>query len=588
MAQTNFTPILTYKSDTAAAVPSAGNLINSANGAELAVNTADKRLFTKDSGGSVVELGTNPSSVTLPNGTANGVVYANGSKVLTTGSALTFDGTNLGLQSATNAYAGSRNGATFRANSGNGFEFILQSTNATAGTSTGFATAVTGNDIYFVNRLDGFYSWITGAAGNSEQMRLTSTGLGIGTSSPAYKLDVNGAANLGANVYHRIGGTPFVATSGGFTYYYGNTNGVAWRNAADNTTQMALDSSGNLGLGVTPSAWGQSGTLQAIQIKNTAFAGSGTNAYWGSNWFGGGFDKYITSAAASLAVQTGGQHIWYTAPSGTAGNAISFTQALTLEASGNLLLGTTSNTQSARLNVQGGYIFLKETGGGDVYLRSAYNGTDPAIQVVSNNPLLFLTSNNERMRIDSSGNLLVGVTTGSANRFAKNASGAQVLEVLNSSTTSGSRALEIGLSTNADAAGTFIRCGDAGAFRFYVLGNGNALNSNGSYGTISDAKLKENIVDATPKLEKLNQVRVVNYNLIGDTQKQIGVIAQELEQVFPGMVEESPDRDKDGNDLGTTTKSVKTSVFIPMLIKAMQEQQAIIESLKARLDAANL
>lgn len=97
MAQTNFTPILTYKSDTASAVPSAGNLTNSANGAELAVNTADKRLFTKDSGGSVVELGTNPSSLTLPNGTANGVVYANGSKVLTTGSALEFDGTNFSL-----------------------------------------------------------------------------------------------------------------------------------------------------------------------------------------------------------------------------------------------------------------------------------------------------------------------------------------------------------------------------------------------------------------------------------------------------------------------------------------------------------
>jgi len=76
--------------------------------------------------------------------------------------------------------------------------------------------------------------------------------------------------------------------------------------------------------------------------------------------------------------------------------------------------------------------------------------------------------------------------------------------------------------------------------------------------------------------------------MIGDTAKQLGVVAQELETVFPAMVEQTTDKDKDGNDLGTTTKAVKYSVFVPMLIKALQEQQAIIESLKARLDAANI
>ena len=75
---------------------------------------------------------------------------------------------------------------------------------------------------------------------------------------------------------------------------------------------------------------------------------------------------------------------------------------------------------------------------------------------------------------------------------------------------------------------------------------------------------------------------------LGEAPYLLGVIAQELEQVFPAMVEEVADTDAEGNDLGTTTKSVKYSVFVPMLIKAMQEQQAIIESLKARLDAANI
>ena len=51
------------------------------------------------------------------------------------------------------------------------------------------------------------------------------------------------------------------------------------------------------------------------------------------------------------------------------------------------------------------------------------------------------------------------------------------------------------------------------------------------------------------------------------------------------MISEIPDRDEEGNDLGTFTKSVKSSVFVPMLIKAIQEQQATIEALTARIAA---
>jgi hypothetical protein len=116
-----------------------------------------------------------------------------------------------------------------------------------------------------------------------------------------------------------------------------------------------------------------------------------------------------------------------------------------------------------------------------------------------------------------------------------------------------------------------------------IYGNGNVENTNNSYGAFSDIKLKENIVDATPKLNALLNVKIRNYNLIGDERKQIGVIAQELEQVFPGLVDEINDRDVEGNILETTTKSVKYSVFVPMLIKAIQEQQAQIEELKAKI-----
>jgi hypothetical protein len=120
---------------------------------------------------------------------------------------------------------------------------------------------------------------------------------------------------------------------------------------------------------------------------------------------------------------------------------------------------------------------------------------------------------------------------------------------------------------------------------FRIEASGDVKNTNNSYGALSDAKLKENIVDASPKLADLMQVKVRNYNLIGETTKQIGVVAQELETVFPLMVDENADRDEDGNLLETTTKGVKYSVFVPMLIKAIQEQQATITALTARITA---
>ena len=123
--------------------------------------------------------------------------------------------------------------------------------------------------------------------------------------------------------------------------------------------------------------------------------------------------------------------------------------------------------------------------------------------------------------------------------------------------------------------------------RIKIYSNGNIQNSNNSYGQLSDINLKENIVDATPKLDEINQVRVVNFNYIDDVDeetnvpnKQIGVIAQEVEQIFPGMVYECGDTE-------TPTKSVKYSVFVPMLIKAVQELTQEVQTLKDQINGIN-
>ena len=114
----------------------------------------------------------------------------------------------------------------------------------------------------------------------------------------------------------------------------------------------------------------------------------------------------------------------------------------------------------------------------------------------------------------------------------------------------------------------------------YINADGSLYNLNNSRGAISDSRLKENIVDATPKLEDLLKVRIVDYNLkASPNKKYIGVLAQELEEVFPNLVET-----ESSSAQTTNYKTVKYSCFNVMLIKALQEQQEIINNLTLRLE----
>ena len=111
------------------------------------------------------------------------------------------------------------------------------------------------------------------------------------------------------------------------------------------TTDQFLikDGSGNVGLGVTPSAW----TMKALDVSNSgSFYGDGAVSSWvagvSQNAYFDGAWKYRATGHTAERYESGAGHAWYTALSGTAGNAISFTQAMTLDASGNLLVGCTS------------------------------------------------------------------------------------------------------------------------------------------------------------------------------------------------------------------------------------------------------
>jgi hypothetical protein len=237
-------------------------------------------------------------------------------------------------------------------------------------------------------------------------------------------------------------------------------------------------------------------------------------------------------------------------------------QIVTLSSASNpsLIVNRTASTGDAGLSFQ-------STGTGVSSLTGLYGGG-----------LRFGTGSGdtERMRIDSSGNLLVGRTSLYAQEklsVTQTTDGQVAMIINNFATFTGTNCNLRSTRNTTNGSYRFLQCSRDGiADVLYIYDSGNVVNANNSYGAISDVKLKENIVDATPKLANLMQVKVRNYNLKSDpTHKQLGVVAQELEQVFPAMIEETIDRDAENNDLGTTTKSVKYSVFIPMLIKSIQE-----------------
>jgi hypothetical protein len=264
------------------------------------------------------------------------------------------------------------------------------------------------------------------------------------------------------------------------------------------------------------------------------------------------------------------------------------TEAMRIDSSANVGIGTTSpdslsNFRFLDVGSSGTNQGVVQANNGTVKTAIYVNGTNGNLATRTNHNLNLQTNGSTRATIDTSGNFGVGTTTPGASyselvNFTATATNQPSLTLLN---TNGSFANDVfqirsaNTSANGNSWNMITGWSSTTSLNFLVRGNGNVLNSNNSYGSLSDQRLKENIVDATPKLEKLNQVRVVNFNMIGDEQKQIGVVAQELEQIFPGMIEEGQDG----------MKGVKYSVFVPMLIKAIQEQQQMIETLQAEVAA---
>jgi hypothetical protein len=257
-------------------------------------------------------------------------------------------------------------------------------------------------------------------------------------------------------------------------------------------------------------------------------------------------------------------------------------ESMRLDSSGNLGIGTSSPTFTTGLG-----LFIEKTGNSAAI---ELNRTDASIagsvaliggsafNILQSNgvkPLTFRTDATERMRIDSSGNLLVGTTSGSTNSFVVG-SAKIALEVRNGATADSTI-----LISCIKAGGTNNTSQRYIAFSYNSGANGNgAIAGNGdsqaTFISLSDARLKENIKELPSQLDNIMALRPVEFDYIATGGHQIGFIAQEVQQVYPDLVSED---DEGFLNLAGLDKNASR------LIKAIQEQQAMIETLKAKVEA---
>ena len=203
----------------------------------------------------------------------------------------------------------------------------------------------------------------------------------------------------------------------------------------------------------------------------------------------------------------------------------------------------------------------------------------------------FATGGTDRIRIQANGCIGVGYADeANTQQLAAHQSrtNAAAVDARSTSTSYTNNVLLVGSNTNTtNSTYNHIRCDIHGeAQKMAVRDSGNLVNANNSYGSLSDSRLKENIVDAASQWDDIKALQVRKYNRLGETQKELGVIAQELEASgMGGLVEEGEYFDAVNNPNEETRKSVKYSVLYMKAIKALQEAMTRIETLETEMTA---
>ena len=422
--------------------------------------------------------------------TSGGVVYASSSSALATGSALTFNGTGLSVTGTTSATLKLNGRASDNGSSANFYD-------NTGATRYGF--------IYFDATTAQIASTNTTPLAfninGSEQMRLTSTGLGIGTSSPTVKLDITGyetrllapSSGKSISLYADANSSAIGYLSSGYLVFGKTTSTIT----TQFTEQMRLDSAGNLGLGTNaPNTYAKLAVRGYVTTGSVNYSGLFSDAVNSSLYIG------HTSTTVNLLSDT--------AITFGTGSPASFTERARITSGGDLCVGATSST-SSKLFVKGA-----NTGSSEFALR-LHDSADT---------VLFYARNDGYIQTGGATNSPYNLTT-------------------------------------------------ASAANLWVGSNGELRRST------SSLKYKTDVQDATHGLAKVLALRPVTYKGKNDGDTVFGgLIAEEVHAAgLTEFVQYAEDGSPDALAYGQ---------MVSLAFKAIQEQQAIIESLKARLDAANL
>jgi hypothetical protein len=423
----------------------------------------------------------------------------------------------------------------------------------------------------------------------------TSVGLNVGsgkTLAVAGTLTVTGASTINNT---SIGAS--TASTGAFTTltYTGTlTGGTGVINIGSG--QLYKDSNGRVGINTTSAVWNSAEKLVVSQGDNApAITGYNTNS--------AGAPVFVSWNSAASGAR---EHIWFADSAGggvraklttDGSNGLQFlsgsTEAMRIDSAGNVGIGTSS--PAAPLHVAGtiadnpaavGFLAGQINNFGNAKLVGSAGGyidfTDTStshkgriLYTTSDNAMSFRTNGaNERMRIDSSGNLLVGTTT--VNPHSSGTYGSQL---------SAGGAL-IGVN-NSHAIIAARWNGNGEVIRLQRdntdVGSIDVTTTATSYNTSSDYRLKHDIQPMQNALATVAQLKPVTYKWNADDSESQGFIAHELQAVVPECVTGEKDAvDAEGNP---QYQGIDTSFLVATLTAAIQEQQAIITALTARVEA---
>jgi hypothetical protein len=413
---------------------------------------------------------------------------------------------------------------------GTGVTSVFRSFNNSDPTNAGQATlGINNSNAFFDSGITGTGTYLpmTFSTGGSERMRVDTSGnVGIGTSSPSGRLHVE-------------------SSSGGLPLYVNST-------ASAQNARIRLNSTDN--------------------ASSVSYVMSYSHAS-------------LNKQAAMLLGGTGSVGFYVGQTAGA--EPTTGTLAQTIDSSGNVGIGTSS--PGAKLDVRGSSTFLVNATNPTAWISvdsalttgSMYNQWNTTSNVgisgtYTNHAYTFVTNNTERARIDSSGNFLVGKTSASATLDVKTTASQQVGRFsLDATSSQATPAIVIAKKDNTTTTSqVFVQ------FLINSEGTGSGqINANGAsavaFGSYSDERLKENIVDLPPQLENILALRPVEFDYKTGGH-QIGFIAQEMQEVYPDVIGNGSD------EMLTITGWSKTEA---RLVKAIQEQQQMIETLQAEVAA---